>query len=319
MTSIPNPKINIVIPLYNEESVFPILKNRLIKLLNDAPVTVEVIMVDDGSIDNTGACMEELSRADDRFQSIFLSRNFGHQLALTAGLSFINATEGVFIIDGDLQDPPELLWRFYEKLKEGYDVVYAVRAKRKEGIIKNTAYKTFYRLLKRVSYIDIPLDSGDFALLSRRVIDLLNTMPEESRFLRGMRAWVGFKQIGIEYERSERVGGDSKYTLKNLFLLAFNGLFNFSQFPIRFISLIGLATFTPAILYFIYCLIKKFYYGTVPEGFTALLFAIILFSGIQLLSIGILGEYLMRIFYQVKGRPLFIIKARVKNKQTFPG
>jgi polyisoprenyl-phosphate glycosyltransferase len=314
-----NPKINIVIPLYNEESIFHLLKERLINLLNNSPIPVEVIMVDDGSMDKTGVCMEELSRTDDRFQSIFLSRNFGHQLALTAGLSCVNATEGVFVIDGDLQDPPELLWGFYEKLKKGYDVVYAVRAKRKEGIIKRIAYKLFYRLLKRVSYIDIPLDSGDFALLSRRVIDLLNSMPEESRFLRGMRAWVGFKQIGIEYERAERVGGDSKYSLINLFFLAFNGLFNFSQFPIRFISLIGLATLVPALLYFIYNLIKKFYYGTVPEGFTALLLAIILFSGIQLLSIGILGEYLMRIFYQVKGRPLFIIKARIQNRQTFYG
>jgi len=319
MLSIDNPKINIVIPLYNEESVFHLLKDRLIKLLHDAPITVEVIMVDDGSIDNTGACMEELSRTDERFQSIFLSRNFGHQLALTAGLSVVDATEGAFIIDGDLQDPPELLWKFYEKLKEGYDVVYAVRAKRKEGMIKRIAYKFFYRLLKRVSYIDIPLDSGDFALLSRRVIDLLNTMPEESRFLRGMRAWVGFKQIGLEYERAERGGGDSKYTLIKLFLLAFNGLFNFSQFPIRFISLLGLSAMVPAVLYFAYSLIKKIYYGTVPEGFTALLLAIILFSGIQLLSIGILGEYLMRIFYQVKGRPLFIIKARVKKRQTFYG
>lgn len=209
-----NPQINIVIPLYNEDSIFPQLKERLIKLLDDSPVTIEVIMVDDGSIDHTAAFMKELSLQDDRFQSIFLSRNFGQQLALTAGLSIVNATEGAFIIDGDLQDPPELLWKFYEKLKEGYDVIYAVRTKRKEGIIKRIAFKIFYRLLKRVSYIDIPLDSGDFSLLSRRVINLLNNMPEESRFLRGMRAWVGFKQIGIAYERLERVGGDSKYTLK---------------------------------------------------------------------------------------------------------
>lgn len=314
-----NPQINIVIPLYNEDSIFPQLKERLIKLLDDSPVTIEVIMVDDGSIDHTAAFMKELSLQDDRFQSIFLSRNFGQQLALTAGLSIVNATEGAFIIDGDLQDPPELLWKFYEKLKEGYDVIYAVRTKRKEGIIKRIAFKIFYRLLKRVSYIDIPLDSGDFSLLSRRVINLLNNMPEESRFLRGMRAWVGFKQIGIAYERLERVGGDSKYTLKKLFFLALNGLFNFSQFPIRFISLVGLAAMIPAMLYFIFSLIKKFYYGTVPEGFTALLLAIILFSGIQLLSIGILGEYLIRIFYQVKGRPLFIIKERIKNKQVFHG
>lgn len=310
-----SPKVNIIIPLYNEEATFHLLRERLLRLLDSAAISVEVIMVDDGSTDKTAAFMQELSRSDARFQSVFLSRNFGHQLALTAGLSVVDATEGVFILDGDLQDPPELLDRFYEKLKEGYDVIYAVREKRKEGAFKRTAYTLFYRLLKRISYIDIPLDSGDFALVSRRVVDVLNAMPEESRFLRGMRAWVGFRQIGIEYERSERAGGDSKYSFKKLCSLALNGLFNFSQFPIRFITLAGLLTMVPAVLYFIYNLIKKFVYGTVPEGFTALLLAIILFSGIQLLSLGILGEYLLRIFYQVKGRPLFIIKERIKSRQ----
>lgn len=309
------PKINIVIPLHNEEEVFLELINRLKKLINKSELHITVILIDDGSNDNTANLMKNLSLSDERFSSIFLSRNFGHQIAMSAGLSHVDASEAVFILDGDLQDPPELLPKFYQFIKKGYDVVYAIRKKRKESYIKVFSYNLFYRFLKQISYIDIPLDTGDFSLISRRVIDHMNNMPEQSRFLRGMRSWVGFKQIGIEYERSERFAGNPSYNLKKLFALALNGIFNFSEYPIKFISNLGLMTLCISMLYFFITLMKRFLFGNVPEGFTAIIFLIILFGGVQLLAIGIIGEYLIRIFFQVKERPLYIIKERIFGKQ----
>ena len=221
----------------------------------------------------------------------------------------------MMVIDGDLQDPPELLVEFYSYLKQGNDVVYAVRKKRKEGVLKRSSYFLFYRLLKSISYIDIPLDSGDFALISRRVVDIMNKMPEESRYLRGMRTWVGFKQIGVEYERSERQAGESKYSFSMLFKLAYNGIFNFSEFPIKFVSRLGGLTVIVALIYFISVVIKKFFYQEVIEGFTSLLFMIILFSGVQLIALGVIGEYVLRVFFQSKNRPLFIVKETIKDKE----
>jgi dolichol-phosphate mannosyltransferase len=309
------PKLNLLIPLYNEEVVYSELIERLTKLIESFQESVSVILVDDGSSDKTAELMEQTSKADRRFTSIFLSRNFGHQLALTAGLAHVDATEAVLILDGDLQDPPELLDELYSHFKNGYDVVYAIRQKRKEGFLKRMAYKGFYILLNKISYINIPLDTGDFSLISRRVVDQLNQMKEESRFLRGMRSWIGYKQIGVVYERSEREAGDSKYSVKKLLQLAFNGIFNFSEFPIKFISRLGIFTITVSLVYLMATLIRRFVYDVVPEGFTALLFTIILFGGVQLLSIGILGEYILRIFFQVKDRPLFIVRSVIKDKE----
>lgn len=311
------PQINIVVPVYNEEKVFQLLIERLDKLMLSSPLSIEVILIDDGSKDETPNLMRKLSLADERFQSVFLSRNFGHQLALTAGLTYVNASEAVLIVDGDLQDPPELLSEFYEQYKQGYDVIYAVRKKRKEHFLKRAAYATFYRFLKRVSYIDIPLDSGDFSLISRAVVDHLNAMPEESRFIRGMRSWVGYKQIGIEYERSERQAGESKYSLKKLLELGFNGVFNFSEYPIQFITRLGLFIMSLSSIYLLTVLFKKIVYNSTPEGFTAILATIIVFGGIQLFAIGLIGEYVLRIFFQVKKRPLFIVKNSIQNKSVF--
>lgn len=308
------PQISIVVPLYNEKETLPLLHERLAKLMNESELNIEIILVDDGSRDNTPELMRQLAFADERYQCVFLARNYGHQLALSAGLSVVNATEAVMVIDGDLQDPPELLPEFYKLFKEGNDVVYAVRKNRKEGLVKRSSYYLFYRILKKIAHIDIPLDSGDFSLMSRRVVDILNKMPEESRYIRGMRTWIGFKQIGYEYERQERAAGESKYSIKMLFRLAYNGIFNFSDFPVKFITKLGLFTFLFSLVYFIITITKKFIWGTVPEGFTALLFTIILFSGAQLMSLGIIGEYVLRIFFQVKERPLFIIKDRIVNK-----
>lgn len=283
--------------------------------MDSSDLGIEIVLIDDGSRDNTAQLMQALALSDERYHCIFLARNHGHQLALTAGLAHARGTEGVMVIDGDLQDPPELLTEFYPYLKQGNDVVYAVRKKRKEGVLKRSAYFLFYRLLKSISYIDIPLDSGDFALISRRVVNIMNKMPEESRYLRGMRTWVGFKQIGVEYERSERQAGESKYSFSMLFKLAYNGIFNFSEFPIKFVSRLGGLTVIVALIYFISVVIKKFFYQEVIEGFTSLLFMIILFSGVQLIALGVIGEYVLRVFFQSKNRPLFIVKETIVDKE----
>lgn len=309
-------QINIIAPLYNEGEVFAELQKRLSDLMDKSKLSISVILIDDGSSDNTPELMEELSCNDSRFSSVFLSRNFGHQIALSAGFSVANASEAVFVIDGDLQDPPELLEKFYSYLAEGYDIVYAIRQKRKESFFKKMAYNYFYRLLNRISYIEIPLDSGDFSLISRRAVDNILEMKEESRFIRGMRTWVGYKQIGIPYERQERHAGDSKYPFSKLLKLAFNGIFNFSEYPIKFILTLGVLTISVSLMYLFYALIKLLFTDAVPEGFVGIIFTVTLFGGIQLISIGILGEYILRIFFQVKGRPLFIIKKQIQNGQT---
>ncbi len=313
------PQISIVAPLYNEEAIFPQLVSRLTTLMAELePIRVEIVLVNDGSRDQTPKLMADLARRDPRFHAVFLARNHGHQLALTAGLAHARASEAIMVIDGDLQDPPELVKDFYELFKQGYDVVYAVRKKRKENFVKIIFYGLFYRILKQISYVDIPLDSGDFSMMSRRVVDLLNQMPEESRYIRGMRSWVGFPQIGFEYEREARAAGESKYSFRQLLGLAYNGIFNFSEFPIKIIKRISYFAILISMIYFVITLYKKFVLGAVPEGFTAILFTIIFFSGLQLFFLGILGEYVLRIFFQVKGRPLFIIEKTIENGQTFP-
>ena len=318
-----SPKISIIAPLYNESETLPQLVERLNALMDawaarpeTQDTSIEVVLVNDGSRDNTAELMQQLALSDARYHGVFLARNYGHQIALSAGLSKARGTEGVMVIDGDLQDPPELLPDFYAKYREGYDVIYAIRRKRKENILKKAAYRLFYRLLKSISYIDIPLDSGDFCFMSRRIVDILNRMPEESRYIRGMRSWIGFKQIGIEYERAERAAGASKYGFRMLLNLAYNGIFNFSEFPIKVIKRIGYSAVGLSMLYVVYSLYRKLMYNDVPQGFMATIFIIVFFSGIQLFFMGIMGEYLLRIFFQVKGRPLFIVEKEIIEKNV---
>jgi dolichol-phosphate mannosyltransferase len=299
------------LPVYNEESNLPMLADRLVKIMDQSSITLEAVLIDDGSRDNSRTMLQQLALSDPRFHVVLLSRNHGHQLALTAGLSVARGSEGVFVLDGDLQDPPELLETFYAKFKEGYDVVYAVREKRKEVFYKRFAYFIFYRILKKIANIDIPLDSGDFSFISRRVVNVLNKMPEESRFIRGMRTWIGFKQIGIAYDRQERASGDSKYSFSKLVQLALNGIYNFSEFPIKFVTSLGGFAIVSSVIYLISVIVKKLFFDQVIEGFTALLFVIILFGGIQLMAIGVLGEYILRIFFQSKSRPNFIIEKEI--------
>ena len=309
------PQISIVIPLYNEAKAFPFLIERLNKVTEKINASVEIVLVDDGSKDETSLLMYDIAMHDEKYHCVFLSRNFGHQVAVSAGLKFINATEGAMVIDADLQDPPEMLETFYENFKKGYEVSYGVRTIRDdEGFFKKTTSSYFYKILRGLSNIDIPQNSGDFCFMSRRVINILNSMPEEHRFIRGMRAWVGFKQVAITYDRDSRIAGTTKYTLKKMFGLAYNGIFNFSELPIKFITRLGAIAISIALVYLGYTLYKKIVYHNVAEGFSGLLFALILFSGVQLVSIGILGEYIVRIFFQTKERPLYIISKRVQNK-----
>lgn len=309
------PTVSLVIPLYNEEKVFHLLLERLQQLRQGLPYAVEVILVDDGSRDATPFLMREVALQDASYKAVFLSRNFGHQLAVSAGMAYVAAQKAVMILDGDLQDPPELIHRFYEKILEGYEVVYAIRKKRKENIIKRTAYWLFYRLLNSISNIDIPLDSGDFCMISRRVNDLIVAMPERSRFLRGMRTWLGFKQIGIPYERDARQAGEAKYNLKMLFRLAYDGIYNFSEVPLRFITKLGVLSISLSLIYLLIVIILKISGADIPPGFTTLMVAISLFSGVQLVSLGIIGEYVARTYMQVKGRPPFVVREVIANQK----
>src|SRR3990167_165475 len=231
-------KYSIVVPVFNEEenlsTLYKRVKDVLVKLKGDH----EIILVNDGSFDSTQLILKKLNTKDNNVKIINFSRNFGHQVAVSAGLKY-SSGEHIAILDGDLQDPPEILPKFFKKLDEGYDAVYAIRKNRKENILKRVAYKSFYRFLKRVSNIDIPLDSGDFCVMNRKVVEAINSLPERNRFIRGIRSWVGFKQIGIEYERAFRHAGESKYTVRKLFKLAFDGIFSFSYVPLQFMFLLG--------------------------------------------------------------------------------
>jgi len=308
--------ISIVVPLYNEEAVFEKLIDRITAVIDNTRFSCEVILINDGSKDNTAVLVDEICKRDKRFTGVLLSRNHGHQLAVSAGLTYVRGTKGAMIIDGDLQDPPELVNDFYTLLESGYDVIYAVRKNRKESFFKKLAYSSYYRLQKKISNFNIPIDSGDFSMLSKRVVDNINGMPEQSRYLRGMRAWVGFKQIAFEYDRDERQAGETKYSWSKLFELAFNGIFNFSDFPVRIITRLGFMTVVFSLIYFSYNIYRKIYYNDVPQGFSATILAIILFSGVQLISLGLIGEYVLRIYNQVRNRPLFIIDQVIQEGEN---
>lgn len=307
-----HPEISIVVPLYNEESSFDMLIERLRALMDKLSFPLQVVLVNDGSRDNTPFLMELLSGKDNRFKSVFLSRNHGHQIAVSAGMHYADGEKAVMIIDGDLQDPPELLEDFYQHIREGYDVVYAIRKNRKENAVMKSAYWLYYRLQKMVSNYNIPIDSGDFCMISKRVRDVMVAMPEQSRYLRGIRSWVGFKQMAYEYDRCKRQAGESKYSLKKLLELAFNGIFNFTSFPVTFMYRLGIASILISIAYILLLLYLKYQGSPLPQGYTTLIFAVSFFSGVQLVCLGLIGEYVYRIYNQVRQRPLFIIE-RVIN------
>lgn len=311
------PEISVVVPVFNEQENLPALYTRLTKVLNDLGLLYELIFVDDGSRDASVALLGRYASADPRIRVVELARNFGHQVAISAGLDHARGN-GVIVMDADLQDPPEVLPQFIAKWHEGHDVVYAIREQRKEGFLKRAAYNAFYRLLQRVAQIEIPLDAGDFCIMDRRVVDLLNGMPERNRFVRGIRSWVGLDQVGLSYERQARHAGQPKYTFTRLLYLALDGLVSFSFLPLRIITALGFIVSAMSFLLAMAYTIQKLTVGLSPPGFATLTVAIFFLSGIQLITIGVIGEYVGRIFDEVKRRPLYVVRQIVGGTALVP-
>jgi dolichol-phosphate mannosyltransferase len=306
--------LSIVIPLFNEEENIPKLYERIVSASHSWNSAFEAILVDDGSTDKTLSLLRKLYLKDSRFKYISFSRNFGHQTAVSAGLRYTSG-DVVAVMDADLQDPPEELYRFLDKWRQGYQVVYGIRTKRKENIFKRSAYYVFYRLLAWCSSIKIPLDSGDFCLMDRTIVDWLNVMPERNRFVRGLRSWIGYRQIGIPYERHKRFAGEVKYTFHKLLRLALDGMIDFSYRPLQVSGIFGLficfLSFISIIFFFLHRLLGFRVFGYSPQdvpGFTSLILATLFLGGAQLITLGLFGEYLGRIFDEVKQRPLYIVK-----------
>lgn len=305
--------ISVVVPLHNEQMVLPELLRRVSAVLDATPGGPhEMIFVDDGSSDATLQILEDAAARDPRVSVIALSRNFGHQAALSAALAHASG-DAAFILDGDLQDPPESLPLLLEKYYEGYDVVYAQRKRRKEGPLLRLAFYLFYRLLHGLSDTRIPLDAGDFGLISRRVIEQLHAMPEHHRYLRGMRSWIGYRQIGIPIERSERFAGESKYGLLKYLKLASDAIFSFSTIPIRAAALFGATSIALSTLFALYSVITKIFFHQSPKGFTALILVFTFLVGTMLFFLGIIGEYVGRVYEEVKARPLYIVAKVIGN------
>jgi dolichol-phosphate mannosyltransferase len=317
-------KISIVIPCFNEEEVLPELFRRVNAAAETWKKDWEVICVDDGSRDKTWAFLAVQHQRDPRWRGVSLARNFGHQTAVSAGIHYADG-DAVVVMDADLQDPPEELGRFIEEWQNGFDVVYAVREKRKEGWAKRCSYWVFYRLLSRIVSFPIPEDSGDFCLMDRKVVEVLRAMPERNRFVRGLRAWVGFRQQGLAYERRERSAGAAKYDLRKLFRLAFDGICSFSTAPLRLVFYIGLWVSFLSFLGILFTLGQKLFsdfyarHGFAEvQGFTTIVTSVLFLGGIQLISLGIIGEYLGRVYDEVKRRPPWVIQSTVGLKATTP-
>jgi dolichol-phosphate mannosyltransferase len=298
--------LSVVIPVYNEEALLHELHRRLKGALEPLGLRYEVILVNDGSRDATPAIIAELCAADPSFRAIHFSRNFGHQAAVTAGLDHAGGA-AVLVMDADLQDPPELVGEMLARLREGWHVVYGVRRKRKEGPAKRLAYWAYYRLLRTVTNVEIPLDAGDFALLDRRVVLALRALPERNRFVRGIRSWVGFRQTGLEYERDARYAGEVKYTFTKLVKLALDGIVSFSYAPLRVAVYLGLAFAAASFLIAAFFLLYKLAVGVDVPGWTSLVITVLFMGGLQLLTMGVMGEYVSRIYDEVKQRPVYVV------------
>lgn len=306
-----NTLLSVVIPIYCEEENLPFLYSRLVAALEQTTESYEIIFVNDCSKDNSLEMLKNYNRENPKVKILSFSRNFGHQTAITAGLNF-SSGQAVVIIDGDLQDPPELIPQFVEKWKDGYDVVYGIRIRRKGGIIKRCLYKLYYILLKKLSKIDIPPDSGDCCIMGRRVVNLLNKMPERNRFVRGLRSWVGFKQIGLEYVRDKRYAGKAKYTFLSLLKLGLDGIVSFSEIPLKASIFVGSIIAISSVIYSLVMVFNRIWYSEIRiPGWTSIVVSITFLGGIQLIVMGLLGEYIIRIFDEVKGRPFYILNCSV--------
>lgn len=301
--------LSVVVPCFNEEAVLAATHARLRAALDAIGMPWEILYVDDGSRDRTREILLSLAAGDDRVKVISLSRNFGHQIAVTAGLNHA-AGAAVVLIDADLQDPPEVIGRMVEQWREGYDVAYGLRTERAgESRFKRWTAQLFYRLINRLSDVSIPLDVGDFRLLSRRAVDAFNAMPECDRFVRGMVAWVGFRQVAVPYARDKRHAGESKYPLRKMLRFALDGIISFSDAPARFATTVGFVSLAIAALVSLQVFVAYFFARDTVPGWTSTFLAITFLGGVQSLCIGILGEYIARIYREVKRRPLYLVAA----------
>lgn len=300
--------ISVVVPMYFEEDVAQECYNRLKKVMDDNKINYEFIFVNDGSTDKTPEILSEIAAADSRAKVINFARNFGHQNAVTAGVDYATG-DAIVIIDADLQDPPELIPQMVEKWKEGYEVVYGKRKARKgETFFKLLTAKYFYRFLNYMADIDIPKDTGDFRIIDRKVAEVFKKMTERNRFIRGMMSWVGFRQTYIEYERDERYAGETKYPLKKMLRFASDGIIAFSSKPLRLVTNVGLFTVLISLGLLLYAIIVKLMGDRTGAGWASIMVAISFFSGIQLLGLGIIGQYIARIYDESKNRPIYIVK-----------
>lgn len=301
-------EISVVIPVYNEEANLELMAQRITQVLDGLAREWEVILVNDGSRDGSLDMLRALSIQDARFRYISFSRNFGHQIAVSAGLKATRG-EAVCIIDCDLQDPPEVIADLYARLKEGYQVVYARRRQREgESFLKKYTARTFYRLLARITTVEIPVDTGDFRIMDRRVVNVLNGMREHNKFLRGQIAWIGFKQTYVEYDRHSRFGGQTGYTYRKMIKFAMDGITSFSDFPLKLASMVGFAVAGITFLVAIYALYSRLVLHDYVPGWASLMLCILFLGGVQLFCLGIVGEYISRISTEVKERPLYIVE-----------
>lgn len=299
--------LSVVIPIYNEEENIPSLYERLRGVIDPMELTYEFIFVNDGSRDRSLDLVQDLAVRDERVRYIDFSRNFGHQIAVTAGLD-LSEGEAVVIIDADLQDPPELIVPLYQKLLQGYEVVYAKRRSRKgESAAKKLTAKLFYRLLASITHISIPVDTGDFRIISRKVVNALKLMPEQSKFIRGQISWIGYRQTYVEYDRAQRAGGETGYTYGKMIRLALDGITGFSDAPLKAATISGFAVSGIAFLLLLYTLYARFVTGEYQPGWPSIMMSILFLGGVQLISVGIIGEYIARLSANVRQRPLYII------------
>jgi polyisoprenyl-phosphate glycosyltransferase len=298
--------ISAVVPLYNEQENVQELHRRLTAALESLDRPYEIVFVNDGSQDATARLIDDLAEDDPHLTVVHLSRNFGHQAAVSAGLDHARG-RAILMMDGDLQDPPETIPEFVARWEEGYDVVYAVRQHRKESALKRAGYFTFYRLLNAISDLDIPLDSGDFCLMDRRVVQAIQALPERKRFVRGLRTFVGFRQTGLAYERAAREAGRPKYTFTSLLGLAIDGLVSFSSYPLRLVTYMGLAAALLALALTVWVFADAYIQQTGPRGWASTIVVVLFMGSVQLVSLGIIGEYVRLIFLESKGRPSYIV------------
>lgn len=301
------PKYTIIAPVFNEEESLPVLYQRVKEVMDSTGEAWELVLVDDGSKDKSSELMRNLAAEDERVRPIIFARNFGHQIAVTAGLDYSRG-DAVVIIDADLQDPPEVILELIAKWKEGYQVVYAVRAEREgETWFKKMTASLFYRIIYRITDVKIPLDTGDFRLLDRKVVDVMGKMRERHRFLRGMSSWIGFKQVGVNYKRAARYAGSTKYPFRKMLKLALTAITSFSYFPLQLATYLGFMAAGIAVVAIPVVIVMRLTGSAAFSGQASTLLAVLFLGGVQLLSLGILGEYVGRIYDEVKGRPLYIV------------